>query len=190
MGLFGWLRRPKPGAPPSRQEGVPLPQLCYDVAYFILPHYAYHDLGKLADLCLNSPAAAWPFFYVMSCQVRKVEPDVADARRFRCHHGQLDGRREYFALEYPSPPPIDLSAVPPEQIGGGGAPFVLAPHFSAILREHGSGEVDYYVLGQAPRGGGTTLRCVLREGMNCNLGPGPAPQLPAFLEAIRRRAAP
>src|ERR1041385_5189045 len=92
MGLFDWFRKPKPA--------VPLPQLCYDIAYFILPHYAFRDLAKLADLCLNTPTLAGPFFYVLAAQARKVEPDTEDARRFRWHHGQLDEAHEYFALEY------------------------------------------------------------------------------------------
>jgi hypothetical protein len=177
MSLFDWFRKPKPA--------VPLAQLCYDVAYFILPHYGFRDLAKLADLCLNTPTAAGPFFYVMAAQARKVEPDAEDARRFRWHHGQLDEGREYFALEYPAPPPVDLSDLPIEQVIGGAARFVLAPHFSAIIR--GAGEVKYFILGQAPMGGGTTLRCILPEGANCNLGPGPEPRLSAFLDAIRER---
>jgi hypothetical protein len=179
MGLFDWFRKPKPA--------FPLPQLCYDVAYFVLPHYAFNDLDKLADVCLNMPTTAGPFFYVMAAQMRKVEPDIEDAKRFRWHHGQLGDGREYFALEYPTPPPVDMSDVSIEQMVGGGTPFVLAPHFSAILR--GAGGVQYFILGQAPMGGGTTLRSILPEGMNCNLGPGPEPRLAAFLDAIREQAA-
>src|SRR5205823_3957800 len=81
MGLFDWFRKPKPA--------VPLPQLCYDVAYFILPHFAFRDLARLADPCLNTPTAAGPFFYAMAAQARKAEPDAEDAERFRWHHGQL-----------------------------------------------------------------------------------------------------
>lgn len=180
MGLFDWFRKPKPA--------VPLPQLCYDVAYFVLPHYAFNDLAKLTDLCLNTPTAAGPFFYVMAAQMRMVEPDTADAKRFRWHHGPLGDGREYFALEYPPPPPVDLSDVSVEQMAGGGGPkVVLAPHFSAVLR--GAGGAQYFILGQAPIGGGTTLRCILPEGANCNLGPGPKPILSSFLGAIRERAA-
>jgi hypothetical protein len=177
MGLFDWFRKPT----------VLLPQLCYDVAYFVLPHYAFNDLAKLADLCLNAPTRAGPFFYVMAAQMRRVEPDTEDAKRFRWHHGPLDAGREYFALEYPTPPPVDMSDVSIEQMVGGGTKVVLAPHFSAILR--GVGGVQYFILGQAPMGGGTTLRCILPEGRNCNLGPGPEPTLAAFLDAIRERAA-
>jgi hypothetical protein len=176
MGLFDLFRKPKPT--------VPLPQLCYDVAYFILPHYAYNDLPKLAEMCLNTPTTAGPFFYVMACQARESEPVLADGQRFRWHHGELTEGVEYFVLEYPTPPPADLSRAAPE-----GLP-VLAPHFSAVLRERATGAGNYFILGQAPfrigpSDSGTTLRTVLREGANCNLGPGPEPQLDAFLAAVR-----
>lgn len=178
MGLFDWFRKPKPS--------ISLPQLCYDVAYFMLPHYAYDDLEKVTNLCLNTPTAAGPFFYVMACQMRKVEPDLEDAKRFRWHHGDLDADREYFVLEYPVPPPIDLSDVPIEKLASlGGSPIVLAPHFSAIIRDRSETEATYFILGQAPMDDGTTLRCVTRDGMNCNLGPGPEPQLNAFLDVLR-----
>jgi hypothetical protein len=177
MGLFDWFRKPKPT--------VHLAQLCYDVAYFILPHYAFEDLDKLADMCLDTPSTAGPFFYIMAAQARHIEPDANDARLFRWHHGQLSEGREYFALEYPQPPPIDMSEMSVEQMMHGGSTFVLAPHFSAIIR--GETDVQYFILGQAPIGGGTTLRCILAEGMNCNLGPGPEPKLTAFLDAVRKR---
>ena len=179
MGLFNWFKK----RPPS----IPLPQLCYDVAYFVLPHYAYHDLAKVADLCLKTPSAAGPFFYVMACQGRKVEPVIDDAKRFTWHHGELGGGREYFILEYPVPPPVDMSGVAVEELMSAAKVFVLAPHFSAILRD-GSSATSYYVLGQAPIGGGTTLRHV-SEGANSNLGPGPQPNLTAFLAALKERLA-
>lgn len=173
MGFFDWLRES-----PAK---IPLPQPCYDVAYFILPHYAYHDTAKIADLCLNSPSAAGPFFYVMACQARKVEPVIDDAKRLVWHHGELADGRAYFVLEYPAPPPVDMSDVSVEQLTK--VKVVLAPHFSAIVSRKDGGS-DYYVLGQSPRGGGTTLRHVSADGVNANLGPGPAPALEAFLGAI------
>jgi hypothetical protein len=178
MVLSDQFRKPK--------HDIPLPQLSYDVAYFILPHYAFNDLSKLADLCLNTPTTAGPFFYIMAAQARKVEPNIEEGKRFRWHHGQLSEGREYFALEYPTPPPVDMSDVPIERMVDGGASLVLAPYFSAIIR--GVSEVQYFILGQAPIGGGTTLRCILPDGMNCNLGPGPEPDLTAFLNAIPERS--
>jgi hypothetical protein len=173
----------------SSMSSIPLPQLCYDVAYFVLPHYAFNDLAKLRDLCLNSPTAAGAFFYIMATQMRKIEPDIEDAKRFRWHHGQLGEGREYFALEYPTPPPLEISDALMEQMLRGEMSFVLAPHFSAIVRNAGTAETEYFILGQAPIGGGTTLRRMMPDGINCNLGPGPAPELAAFLETVRKRAA-
>lgn len=176
MGFFDWLKR--------RPDAVPLPQLCYDVAYFIMPHYAYHDVAKVADLCLNSPPAAGPFFYAMACQVRKIEPVIEDAKRLVWHHGELENGREYFVLEYPPPPPVDMSDVPLEQLTK--VKVVLSPHFSAIVRR-ADGGTDYYILGQAPMGGGTTFRHVSADGVNANLGPGPEPTLAAFLGTLNER---
>jgi hypothetical protein len=114
----------------------------------------------------------------MACQMRKVEPDLGDAKRFLWHHGELNDAQEYFVLEFPTPPAVDISV-------RGTGEFVLAPHFCAIVRNGKSGEASYFILGQAPLGGGTTLRSVLKEGMNCNLGPGPEPRLAAFLDVVR-----
>jgi hypothetical protein len=164
---------------------VTLPQLCYDVAYFVLPHYAFKDLEKLAHLCLATPTAAGPFFYAMAAMGRKIEPDTNDAQRFHWNHGRLTRDYEYFLLEYPVPPAVDMSDTSLEQMISDGIKFVLAPHFSVILR--GVDKVHYFILGQAPMGGGTTLRCILPDGANCNLGPGPEPQVTAFLDVVRER---
>lgn len=169
---------------PEQSVLVSLPQLCYDVAYFILPHYAFNDSEKVAELCLNAPTAAGSFFYVMAALQRQMEPDTDHAKLLRWHHGRLDDDREYFALEYPVPPPIDMSDRSVEEWFSG-PKVVLAPHFSVIVR--GGGANEYFILGQAPMGGGTTLRCILPEGANCNLGPGPEPDLSAFLNAVRER---
>ena len=119
----------------KRAPAVPLPQLCYDVAYFILPHYA-------------------------------------------------DGR-DFLTLEYPSPPPVDMSQMTPEDLIAADKPFVLAPYFSCIIRDS-AGTRSYYILGQSPIGGGATLRSVTAEGENCNLGPGPQPTVENFHARLSR----
>jgi hypothetical protein len=178
MGLFDWRK--------SRKLEVSLPQLSYDIAYFILPHYAFNDVAKLEDIGLNTPFAAGLFFYIMAAKQRKIEPVVEDAKRFHWHRGQLTDGREYFALEYP-PPPVDMSLVPLEEISSGRTKLVLASYFSAIIPGTQTAGAQYYILGQAPIGGGTTLRCILADGANCNLGPGPEPILSAFLASFRDR---
>jgi hypothetical protein len=123
-------------------------------------------------------------FYIAVCKTLKIEIVREDAKRFREHFGSLDDARDYFVLEYPFPPPVDLTNIdmgnmPREQIP------VLAPYFSAVLRHRQTGKVKYYTLGQSSMGGGTTLRAVTASGENCNLGGGPEPQLDAFLATLR-----
>jgi hypothetical protein len=163
------------------RDAGPLPQLCYDVAYFILPHYAFGRLDKLSELCLDTPAVAGPFFYVMAAKAREIEPNFEHAKQFRWHYGFMEEGREYFALEYPTPPAGDHTEEPLGALLSGGM-FVLAPYFSVIVRSND--EVHYYILGQAPLNSGTTLRRVTQDGANCNLGSGPAPTLDGFLAAV------
>ena len=75
MGLFDWFRKAK--------QTVPLPELCYDVAYFILPRYAFGGLANLPSFCVNKPTAAGPFFYFRAAQARNAKPDDDDAKLFR-----------------------------------------------------------------------------------------------------------
>ena len=88
--------------------------------------------------------------------------------------------------EYPVPPVVDFTKIfPGKNIAEAEVP-VLAPLFSAMLRHRDTGSVvAYYVLGQSPVGGGTTLRSIGKDGVNANLGAGPAPELDAFLECLR-----
>jgi hypothetical protein len=111
--------------------------------------------------------------------MRKVEPHIETAKRFRWHAGRFQDGRDYLTLEYPPPPPIDMSHMTPEDLMAGDSPFVLAPHYSCIIRDS-AGTCSYYILGQSPIGGGTTLRSVTADGANCNLGPGPEPTLENF----------
>lgn len=164
---------------------LPLSQLCYDIAYFILPHYAFKNLAKIEQLCEKSPESAGPFFYVMACQTRKIEPTIADAKRLKWHRGKFGGQRKFFCLEFPVPPTVDLSTLPPEQFAKRGEQtVVLAPYFAVIIGGPQADSASYFVLGQAPFGGGTTPRRVLPNGNNCNLGPGPRPELKLFLDTV------
>lgn len=174
MGLFDRIRKPtdEPAATSTRHS---LSSICYCIAYFVLPHYAFKDCDQLVRRFTDDPAKAGPFFYLIGCQMLKAEPIREDALKIKAHHGQLDDMCDYFVMEYPTPPPIDLSATE----------VVLAPHFSAILRGRQDGKTNYYTLGQAPLGGGTTLRSVTPDGKNCNHGPGPEVRLDAFLARLR-----
>jgi hypothetical protein len=76
-----------------------------------------------------------------------------------------------------------------EQLASKEATVVLSPHFSAIVSNSLSPEINYFIVGQAPMGGGTTLQSVLKDGTNSNLGPGQDPHLATVLQAIRVRLA-
>ena len=177
MGLFDIFRKQK-GARLS------LPRICYDIAYTALPHAAFNDCDGLVKMFRDGPISVGAFFYVTVCQALKTEIVREDAKRFREHFGTLDEARDYFVLEYPAPPPVDFSGVDLSRIPREKIP-VLAPYFSAVLRHRQTGAVTYYILGQALEGGGTTLRSVTADDVNCNLGPGPEPGLDAFLAALR-----
>jgi hypothetical protein len=169
MALFDFLRK-KP-ASEAASELVPLEQLSYDIAYFILPQYVFGQLERLIDQCVNTPTLAGPFFYVLACQAREVEPDFEMATDFKWYDGAIDETRIYLALEYPTPPVVDMGDSDPLAMLAAGHKIVLAPHFSVILHCDDK-PPEYYILGQEPIGGGTTVRQILDGGMNCNMGPG------------------
>jgi hypothetical protein len=170
--------------PPAAPALVPLEQSSYDIAYFLLPRYVFGQIDRLIRQCIDTPTAAGPFFYVMACQAREVEPNIDRATEFKWHKGLFYESRQYLALEYPCPVPVDMDDSDPITLLQSGQKIVLAPHYSVILYGDDS-EPVYYILGQAPIGGGTTVRQILDGGMNCNLGPGPSPTLDAFLGRIR-----
>lgn len=166
--------------------GYNLPAISYAAAYFILPHYAFKEIGRIEDLWLQQRQSAGPFIYLMACQLHKQEPVREHALGFLPHHGTLDGNRDYFLMEYPAPPPVDFSGMDIAALESTEPP-VLAPYYSAVVRDLDTPAVSYYVLGQSPIGGGTTFRRVEGDGINANLGPGPAPTMDDFLETLRTR---
>src|SRR6185503_13873593 len=117
--------------PPEATKNTPtLEELSYAVAYFVLPHYAFSDLNKAVEMWTKTPSATGPFFYLMACQMRKVEPDDNRVTEFRSRHGELPGIGRYYLLEHPEPAAIDLSDRDPLEIVERGESFVLAPYFS------------------------------------------------------------
>jgi hypothetical protein len=182
MGLFdGFLKRIV-GLAPQRS----LQRICYDMAYTALPHCAFNDCDNLIKRFTEPGLPVGTILYISVCQALKLNIVRDDAKRFREHFGQLDDTRDYYILEYPTPPPVELSNIdmgnlPPEQIP------VLAPYFSAVVRDRETKRINYFTLGQAPMGGGTTLRAVTANNENCNLGQGPEPRLDAFLAVLRKQ---
>lgn len=160
---------------------LPLPVFCYRLAYFVLPQLLFAAPQRIIAHFNDASCPPALYFYVMGSVALETEVVVETGEQFQAHSGQLDAAHRYHVLQYPAPPPFDLAAESP----------VLAPFFSAIIERVGSendveNAVRYYTLGQNPQHG-TTLRSVLSEGANANLGAGPPPQLDAFLAALRAR---
>ncbi len=178
MGLFDRFRR-RPVTATRAGPGPGLPQLCYGMAYFMLPPLLERDGARTLGYFRRSDGGAR--LYALACATREIEPDAAVAPLFHVHTGTLTTGEGYDVLEYPRPPQLDLRSLAHEQAEQSAT--VLAPFFSAIVRA--SAGLEYYVLGQRPYGG-TTLRKVT-PGMNMNLGEGPEPALGALLAALTRR---
>lgn len=179
MGLFDIFRNR------NDRQTVSLPRICYEIAYTALPYAAYNNCENLVKSFTDGPIPVGTYFYVTVCQALKIKVDREDAKRFREHFGELDEARDYFVLEYPAPPPVDLTNVDLSQLPREQMP-VLAPYFSAVVRHRQRGVVNYYTLGQASMGGRTTLRTVTPDDANCSLGDGPEPQFDAFLAWLRK----
>ena len=193
MGLLDLFRSPKPNG------GYPdLPRICYAAAYRVLPNLAFSEGKGVLEQWDNDPPKACELIYALACSqsllmmtmlnhaTGKLTANPADSRKLRMHIGQLDASRRYYIVEYPPAPPFDPASLTPERLTAAGPP-VLAPHFSAVIRNVTSGEIGCYVLGQSP-GGGTTFRSVSAGGINSNCGPGPEPKLESWLQHLKGRA--
>lgn len=158
------------------------PQLCYTMAYFILPQYAADRPRRLIDMLSMGPRAGAAFFYAMTCQLENLEPRDDVVRLLAVHEGGLADARKYHIIEYPTPTAVDITTLPDDEILDAIQNIVLAPHFSAIIHSAEDNSFKYFVLGQSTDGG-TTLRSVA-DGVNANLGPGCEPSVESFVALL------
>jgi hypothetical protein len=179
MNIFDPFRKKQPE--PTINNTVSLPQLCYTMAYFVFPYYVFDGKTKLPSLYKETPENATFLLLFIAYKKEGIEPNADkeefknQVQRFQWHEGAFDNTHKFLALEYPTPPAIDMSK--------GMGNFVLAPYFSVILL---GDTPEYFILGQSPVGG-TTVRRLNKDGTNYNLGPGPKPSLENFLTTIRER---
>jgi len=169
---------------PDRQETA---QNCYTMAYFVLPRYVFAGAAALVEQLAGSTHLGTGLYYATACKMNGTEPDPDLVHAFPVRHGDLDATSRYCVVAYPTPPAVDLSGVPPEELFTRKDKVVLAPYFSAIVLPTASPEVRYFVLGQSPIGT-TTLRGVTPT-TNANLGSGSEPELEPFLDLLRVRMA-
>ncbi len=182
MGLFDFFKS-KPAARTS------LEQLSYNIAYQILPHYVFRQAGQLFDIVEKADENSHYLFYHLSCKAQEIPSLQEEAMQYRWHHCEPDANHTLLVLAYPQATPVDLTGKSLEEVKQSAGTWVLAPHFSGILRNKTSQHIRYYVLGQTSMGGGTVLREIDDMGTNANLGAGPAPALDDFVELLRLRLA-
>lgn len=159
-------------------------KVCYAMAYFVLPDYVRQQPDKLVERLAEGDRGA-VFLFLVACKAASHQAVKEEALAFSTHEGDLETGHHYWIVQYPTPPSVNfiepefIPVTHPERTG------VLAPYFSAILRDRGSQALDYYILGQAPFGG-TTLRRVSGR-INSNLGPGCDPEIGAFVKLLSER---
>ena len=172
-----------PEGEPHRPEDMP--SICYAMAYFVLPRYAFQETERIVTELTQNPEAAAAFYYILTCKMDEKEPRDELVRSFAVHTGVLNDDFNYTILGYPTKSSVNVADLPDDDILDALEGVVLAPYFSAILNNPDTGEVKYFVLGQSPDGH-TTLRAVT-EGMNANLGRGCEPEISAFVALLRER---
>jgi hypothetical protein len=159
-------------------------EVCYLIAYFILPSYIAQAPDKLFEHLSKGNEGA-VFLYVVACQQAKRQPMKEEAFAFSLHEGDMETGQHYWIVQYPTPPPVNFSKPEFVPLGHPDRKVVLAPYFSAVLRNRNDNALSYYILGQAPFGG-TTLRSVSGSD-NSNLGPGCEPEVGAFIRLVTER---
>lgn len=188
MGFLDFFCKKPAPAPIQNVEPASPERLSYDIAYFILPPYVFQRFDRMIELSNATPCIAAPFYYGMACQAHGIEPVKELALRFRWHKGDFSAQIKYMALEYPTPAPREIGNADPLELLASGRMPPLAPYFSVVL--YGSGmQPEYFILGQSPMPGVNTVRRILPDGANCNMGQGPEPELSLFFDAIRERRA-
>lgn len=103
-------------------------------------------------------------------------PDSVFLDHFKPRCGQFTDSLRYIVIPYPKPPPVSLP--------------VFGPHFSGIIYSVPELNIRYYVLrqsGDPNNPSPTTMREILADGSNLNLGGGGVADFEVFLAWIRQR---
>jgi hypothetical protein len=103
-------------------------------------------------------------------------PDSVFLDNFTPRCGEFTDSLRYIVIPYPKPPPVSLP--------------ILGPHFSGIVYSIPDLHIRYYVLrqsGDPNNPSPTTMREILADGTNLNLGGGGVADFDVFLAWIRQR---
>lgn len=156
-----------------------------EMAYGVVPREAFDEPKGFASEFEEAPDLTVVRCYRCAANDLGHRPDSDDVRQLRGHTARY-GEYEFYVIEYPRFPAIDIVTTLGHGLMTTGR-HVLAPYFSAVVLDRGSGEPVCYVLGQSPDGG-TILR-ELTPTANMNRGPGCDPNVDEFLKLVRHRAA-
>lgn len=141
----------------------------YAIAYFLLPQLIFQDWEDFSTKLAREREQVGALLYFIASKHAGREPDPKVGQQFATQQHILnDGVTCYLFL------------LPPPRTKG------VYPYLAALLHHTSTDKREYFVLGQSPFAGGTTLRQVT-PGMNANLGSGPEPTPEAFLEALEQR---
>lgn len=161
------------GRTPHSAEDFAL--ISYTIAYRSLPRLLARPVVAGFEKWLEDPDAVRDSLYRVGCIMAQRTMQVGQSQRILAHVGVLGARHEYFIFEYPKPP-----GYAPEM-----GNRLLAPYFSAVIRDTGDGKCEYYVLGQSPDGG-TTIRSV-QEDEHTLVGGGVEPTLECWIAHLRHK---
>ncbi len=158
-------------------------QIAAHMAHRKLPLRVFPDVVEVLSDFESAPELAVLSYFREAATSCVLEPTADALKALRVHLGEVR-HCDCLVIEYPRFPVCDLFTTEPDLPPGSGG-YVLAPYFSAILRDRLSDEPRYFVLGQSPDGG-TRLR-EWSETLKADLGPGCEPTLAAFLEMLKAR---
>lgn len=168
MGLLDWFGKQRP-------QGF-LSEISEKIAYTLVPRLMFKDFERLRGMYQGNTAEIGPRFYAKVCEKADLAPVAEDAQQIRGSHGFWDQGREYFALEFP-PPRVRKKLVrrPDDEPESW-------PRLSLVVLEPDATYVRSLVL--AELADGTTRIEEVTPDETFDLGPGPEPQLSAFLEFL------
>src|SRR5438105_4761337 len=96
MGLFDFLKKRRE---PLWERGDSLPQLCYEIAYFLFPALLYSDdPARFLESFAGPDAPVGQDSYRVVCQKRGVTPSEDALRGFHTHTGELRPGTAYYVL--------------------------------------------------------------------------------------------
>ena len=114
MGIFDRFKQPvqKPESEPVQNSDLllELPDLCYQIAYLMLPPLVFSEPERTIGQFIDDPALAGPYFYFKAVVGLHVQAVREHALAFHTHWGELSADKNYYILEYPVPPPLPPAA--------------------------------------------------------------------------------